>query len=81
MFRAIKESSRCSSNYLLNPHLSLMYARINREVQKEIATNLRIPFSRIRFDKVAAISNPATIETNEDVLVWRKICSENLKRV
>jgi hypothetical protein len=75
----IQSNSKNSSDYALNPHLSLIYKQMNEETKKNIRASLSLPKSEIVFDEVRAISTSETVQTREDVESWKEICISKLQ--
>jgi 2'-5' RNA ligase len=75
----IQSNSKNSSDYALNPHLSLIYKQMNEETNKNIRASLSLPKSEIVFDEVRAISTSETVQTREDVESWKEICISKLQ--
>jgi 2'-5' RNA ligase len=59
--------------YELNPHLSLLYKQMPALEKAELARAISIPFSRVSFDIIKAISTPHPITRRDDVEAWRTI--------
>lgn len=76
----ISETLRCSSKksteFVLNPHLSLIYQYLNEETKKNLTNSIILPKSEFLFDEVRAISTPEKVEKREDVDNWRVICTK-----
>jgi len=79
MSKNICTSSSNPSNYILNPHLSLIYTRLHETIKKNLINSLSLNKSEVFFNEVRAISTPALIEAREDVESWKIICSRKLK--
>ena len=76
----IHSSSSKPSNYLLNPHLSLIYRRLNETIKENLTSSLILNKSEVFFDEVKAISTPALIQAKEDVEGWQTICTRKLQK-
>ncbi|NES21644.1 MAG: cyclic phosphodiesterase-like protein [Symploca sp. SIO3E6] len=76
----IRSSSSKPSNYILNPHLSLIYRQLNKTIKKNLTDSLSLNKSDVLFDEVQAISTPALIKTKEDVASWQTICTRKLQK-
>ncbi|MDF3055226.1 MAG: hypothetical protein K0Q74_1133 [Gammaproteobacteria bacterium] len=66
------------SNYVLEPHLSLLYAHMDHQQQKALATEIIIPHKKIIFDQIKAISTQTHVHSSKDVKEWVEIASANL---
>jgi 2'-5' RNA ligase len=75
---AIRTASRSQRDYEVNPHLSLVYAHISEEIKAAEAERIRVPFDRIRFDAISAMSFPKAIKTRADVEGWRLLAKAKL---
>jgi hypothetical protein len=73
MFYAIKESSSRPSNYLLNPHLSLLYKTISVATQSEICRTLDVPKGIYFFDGLRAIETESPLTQPEQIKRWRTV--------
>ncbi|WP_322744185.1 MULTISPECIES: cyclic phosphodiesterase-like protein [unclassified Coleofasciculus] len=78
----ISETLRCHcakpSDYLLNPHLSLIYKPLSEKTQRKLVTELVFPQSEVVFDEIRAISTPPQVRSREDVEDWQVICQLQL---
>jgi hypothetical protein len=66
------------SNYILNPHLSLIYERLNEDCRRALCATLQVPMGSHRFDRVRMIETELPIEDDGPVRRWRVICDEPL---
>lgn len=76
---SLRSNSSKPSDYVLNPHLSLIYQYLSEETKKELVTSISLPKSEVFFDKVSAISIPETIKVREDVEKWNLISTQKLQ--
>ena len=56
-----------------DPHLSLIYKSMSAETKEDLARNLKLPFERVVFDGMRAVSTPAKIESAAAVEEWRTL--------
>lgn len=76
---AIRSAAQDSSQYQLNPHLSLLYKTSPAKVRRKLANSIKLPFSKVTFNTFKAVrcvsptQTPADVERQE-VLVTRKMC-------
>lgn len=87
-FRAAPQSQQLSDSlcaavnggrsYELKPHLSLLYKALPHEVKAELARTIRIPFQRIRFDRLQVIAGNDHVSTRSDVESWRTLAARDL---
>jgi 2'-5' RNA ligase len=76
--RKLRASSDSQHEYQLNPHLSLIYKTMSREMKMELANSLRPPFDEVRFDSAKAVISTAKIESRADVEAWRVVATQRL---
>ncbi len=77
----LQRSSRKSSDYNLNPHMSLIYKQMSEETKKNLATSLSLPKSEVFFNEVSAISTPARVQGREDVESWKVIDTRKFQQI
>lgn len=69
-------SEACRQNFdslfLLNPHLSLIYANLPEFEQRSLTSQISLSPS-MRFDQIRAISIPQPVRTREDVEAWQEL--------
>ncbi|MEQ8958929.1 MAG: cyclic phosphodiesterase-like protein [Coleofasciculus sp. C2-GNP5-27] len=75
----LRRNSANPSNYVLNPHLSLIYQHLDQAIQKKLATELVIPYTQVFFDEVRAISTPEPVRSREDVEKWQTLSVRRLE--
>ena len=73
MFDAIKERSVRPSNYVLNPHLSLLYKTIPGATQAEICRALDAPKGVYSFDRLRVIETEIPLTQPEQIKRWRTL--------
>ncbi len=78
--RSMRVASGSSSDYKLNPHLSLAYADLPVQEKKEVANSLELPFESVTFDTVKVIAGNAQTSSAEDVASWRVLAERKLQR-
>lgn len=66
--------------YQLNPHLSLIYKEMNDNEKQNIASTIRLPWDKIEFDWIKAISTPVDERSAMDVSSWRDIIAAKLSK-
>lgn len=74
----LRRASAIQNDYELNPHLSLIYKTMDREIKREIADSIRLPFASVAFDLVKAVISPAEIKSRQDVEAWRVVAEKKL---
>jgi hypothetical protein len=74
----LRRVSPRGGEYQLNPHLSLIYRKMDGERKRKIAKSIRLPFTEVVFDCAKAVVSPAEITSREDVEQWRVIAECSL---
>lgn len=67
-----------SGGYRFDPHLSLLYKKMEESEQAALARGIKIPFESVRFDALAAVSVPRAIKNASDVEAWRTLSERRL---
>jgi len=75
----IRYAASDSSQYELNPHLSLLYKNLPAATRSELAASITLPFSTIAFDSIQAIRCVSPTQTGADVEAWDLIASRMLR--
>lgn len=70
--------AKVPSKFTLNPHLSLIYRHLTKDIKQELVTKISPSKSEILFDEVRVISTPSKVETREDVEVWKLLFTKHL---
>jgi 2'-5' RNA ligase len=67
------------SDYVLNPHLSLIYKKLHDEdIQRKLCKTLDVPMGSYRFDRARMTETELPIEDPGPVRRWRVVCDEPL---
>jgi 2'-5' RNA ligase len=74
-----QESSSDASNFVLDPHLSLIYGSLSDSEKQHLAETLDIPKSELWFDEIRAIATPTKTQTREDVERWNVLYTTKLR--
>jgi 2'-5' RNA ligase len=74
----LRNHSNQSSEYELNPHLSLIYQTLSEQIKVDFKNSIHLPKSEVLFDEVSAIFIPGKVQTREDVESWEVICTRKL---
>jgi 2'-5' RNA ligase len=74
-----QESSSDASNFVLDPHLSLIYGSLSDSEKQHLAETLDIPESELWFDEIRAIATPTKTQTREDVERWNVLYTTKLR--
>lgn len=73
MSDAIKDRSARPVNYVLNPHLSLLYKTMPVAKQAEICRTLDVPKGIYFFDRLRAIETEIPLTQPEQIKRWRTV--------
>ena len=74
----VRSAAEDSSDYKLNPHLSLLYKKIPPVVRCELAASIKVPFSEVTFDALQAVRCISPTRSRADVEEWRVITARSL---
>jgi hypothetical protein len=73
MSDAIKDRSARPMNYVLNPHLSLLYKTMPAAKQAEICSSLDVPKEIYLFDRLRAVETEIPLIRPEQIKRWRTV--------
>ncbi|HEX8077217.1 MAG TPA: 2'-5' RNA ligase family protein [Chthoniobacterales bacterium] len=76
----LRRVSGSGDDYELNPHLSLIYKKMEQDEKRRLAASIELPLSDVAFDTVKAVISPAQIDAREDVEAWRIVAERKLPR-
>ena len=76
---ALRQRSTKPVDYILNPHLSLLYHAMSVEEKEKIRASLIIPEGEIYFDEVRAIATPGSVRDSRDVKSWKILYRKRLQ--
>ncbi len=68
----LRSASGISGDYSLDPHMSLLYGRLDHDARAEIRTSVDIP-AQVRLATVWVVLTPALVTRAEDVKKWRLV--------
>jgi 2'-5' RNA ligase len=77
----VRSAAEDSSNYKLDPHLSLLYKKISHVVRSELADSINVPFSEVTFDALQAVRCISPTQNRADVEAWRAITRRSLRSI
>ena len=80
MFRAAARAYARPSDYVLNPHLSLVYKKLTETKQGELCETLDVPMGAYPFDRIRMVETELPIEDPGPVRRWRMVCDVPLGR-
>jgi 2'-5' RNA ligase len=76
IFEAAAKGYSRQSNYILNPHLSLLYKTLPEAKRIELCEALDVPMGDYKFDRIRMIETELPIEDAGPVRRWRVVCEE-----
>jgi 2'-5' RNA ligase len=74
----IREVANDSSQYELNPHLSLLYKNLAAPTRRELAASINVPFFAVTFDAIKAVRCVSPMESGADVEAWHVVAAASL---
>jgi 2'-5' RNA ligase len=77
----VRSAAEDSSDYKLDPHLSLLYKRISPVVRSELADSINVPFSEVTFNALQAVRCISPTQNRADVEAWRAITRRSLRSI
>ena len=75
---ALKRRSSQPIDYVLKPHLSLIYASLATETRQRLVNEFSVLSQVVRFDAVKAMVNAGPTRTRKDFETWRIVASARL---
>jgi len=74
----IREAANDSSQYELNPHLSLLYKNLAAPTRRELVASLSVPLFEVTFDAIKAVRCVSPTESGANVEAWRVVAGASL---
>ena len=74
----IRQAANDSSQYELNPHLSLLYKNLAAAPRCELAASINVPLSEVTFDAIKAVRCVSPAESGADVEAWHVVAAASL---
>jgi 2'-5' RNA ligase len=74
----IREAANDSSQYELNPHLSLLYKDLAAPTRRELAASINVPLFEVTFDAIRAVRCVSPTESGADVEAWHVVAAASL---
>jgi hypothetical protein len=74
----LRTAAQDSSDYQLNPHLSLLYKSVPIEDRCVLAHSIDVPFSEVTFDLLKAVRCISPTQCRADVEAWRVVAEKSL---
>jgi 2'-5' RNA ligase len=69
----IRNVAHDSSQYKLEPHLSLLYKRMAAETRRDLAASIKVPVREVTFGAIKAVRCISPTQSRADVEAWRVI--------
>ena len=74
----IRDAAQDSSDYQLNPHLSLLYKKMSILARRPLAHSIKVPFSEVTFDSIKAVRCVSPTRSRADVEAWRVVAAKSV---
>jgi 2'-5' RNA ligase len=78
LHETIRNAAQDSSDYELDPHLSLLYKNIRAIARRELADSIKVPFSEVVFDSLKAVRCISPTRSRADVEAWQVMATREL---
>jgi hypothetical protein len=76
--QVIRSATQNSSDYQLNPHLSLLYKTISIQDRHLLTHSIDVPFAEVTFDSLKAVRCVSPTQSRADVEAWRVVAEKPL---
>jgi hypothetical protein len=76
--KTIRDAAQDSSDYQLNPHLSLLYKRMSLLARRQLAQSIKLTFSEVTFESIKAVGCMSPTRNRADVEAWRDLATRVL---
>jgi 2'-5' RNA ligase len=76
--QVIRSATQNSSDYQLNPHLSLLYKRISTQDRHLLTHLIDVPFPEVTFDSLKAVRCVSPTQSRADVEAWGVVAEKPL---
>ena len=70
---SIRNAACDSSDYQLNPHLSLVYKKMSTQERGLLMRSIEVPFPEVAFDSLKAVQCVSPTQSRADVEAWRVV--------
>jgi 2'-5' RNA ligase len=74
----IRAAAQDSSDYQLNPHLSLLYKKISIQDRRLLTRSIDVPFPAVTFDSLKAVRCISPTQSRADVEAWGVVAEVEL---
>ena len=78
LHETIRNAAQDSSDYELDPHLSLLYKNMPATARRQLADSIKIPFSEVIFDALKAVRCVSPTSSRSGVEAWRVVTTTEL---
>jgi 2'-5' RNA ligase len=79
--QSIRTATQDSSDYQLNPHLSLLYKSMSIQDRRLLTRSIEVPFAEVTFDSLKAVRCVSPTRSRADVEAWRLVAKTRLGSV
>jgi 2'-5' RNA ligase len=76
--RSIRHAAQDLSDYLLNPHLSLLYKRMSNQDRCLLTYSIELPFPEVIFGSLKAVRCISPTRSRADVEAWEVVAEKPL---
>jgi len=76
----IRDAAQDSSDYQLNPHISLLYKKMSILARRQLAHSIKLLFSEVTFESITAVLCVSPTRSRADVEAWRVVATKSLFR-
>jgi 2'-5' RNA ligase len=76
--QSIRNAAQDSSDYQLNPHLSLLYKKMSIRDRRLLTYSIELPFPEVAFDSLKAVRCISPTQIRADVEAWRVVAEKDL---
>jgi hypothetical protein len=74
----IRDAAQDSSDYQLNPHLSLLYKKMSILARRQLAHSIKLPFLDVTFESIKAVRCVSPTRSRTDVEAWRVVAAKSM---
>jgi len=74
----IRTAAQDSSDYRLNPHLSLLYNRMSIQDRRLLTNSIEVPFPEVMFDSLRVVRCISPTQSRADVEAWHVVAEKDL---
>jgi 2'-5' RNA ligase len=74
--QVIRSATQNSSDYQLNPHLSLLYKAMSTQDRHLLTHSIDVPFPEVTFDSLKAVRCVSPTQSRADIEAWRVVAQK-----